>query len=236
MPLAVSIGAVSLSPDTPRIVAAAGEDGHAALATADGADVVEVRADLFEEPNPDILPALLAGLRGAGRPIILTVRSATEGGRPLDDAQRLALYEAGLPHADAIDVEIASESLVDRLLPAARTAGRTAILSVHALDVTPLPDGLRALVERARKLGADVPKVAAYAATLEDLRRLLTLTLAERAAGIVTLAMGPMGPLSRIVLPAAGSLLTYGHVGTPTAPGQLPVAELAELAARLFPS
>ena len=50
---------------------------------------------------------------------------------------------------------------------------------------------------------------------------------------VVTLAMGPMGPLSRLVLPAAGSLLTYGHVGAPTAAGQLPVRELAALLARL---
>src|SRR3989442_1234936 len=57
-----------------------------------------------------------------------------------------------------------------------------------------------------------------------------------RARGIVTLATGPAGPLSRLVLPAAGSLLAYGHVGHPTAPsGQLPVAELAALLRRLLP-
>ena len=35
---------------------------------------------------------------------------------------------------------------------------------------------------------------------------------------------------------AAGSLLTYGHVGRPTAPGQLGVAELAAELRRLYPS
>ena len=39
-----------------------------------------------------------------------------------------------------------------------------------------------------------------------------------------------------LVLPAAGSLLTYGAAGGGTAPGQQPVAELAALVARLFPS
>jgi 3-dehydroquinate dehydratase len=47
--------------------------------------------------------------------------------------------------------------------------------------------------------------------------------------------MGPLGPLSRIVLPAAGSLLTYGAAGHGTAPGQTPVAELTEAIGRLFP-
>src|SRR5262245_23149131 len=233
MPVALRIGAVTLSPDVPRIVAAAGEAGHGALAAAEGADVVEVRADLFDAPSPDMLPALLMGLRAAGRPIILTVRAATEGGRALDDARRLALYEAGLPHVDAIDVDIAAEAPPPRLVAAGRAANLTVILSAHALDGTPPTDELLRLVDRARELGGEVTKLATHATTPEDLRTLLAVTLAARASGIVTLAMGPLGPLSRVVLPAAGSLLTYGHVGTPTAVGQLPVAELAALFRRL---
>jgi 3-dehydroquinate dehydratase len=42
--------------------------------------------------------------------------------------------------------------------------------------------------------------------------------------------------LSRVLFPAAGSLLTYGHVGRPTAPGQLPLGELAALVRRFYPS
>src|SRR5439155_1524948 len=79
-------------------------------------------------------------------------------------------------------------------------------------------------------LRADLTKLVAHAADLGDLRVLLQVTLAARTRGIVTLATGPAGPLSRVVLPAAGSLLAYGHAGRPTAPsGQLPVAELAAL-------
>src|SRR5258706_489898 len=82
-------------------------------------------------------------------------------------------------------------------------------------------------------LGADVTKLVTHARDLDDLRVLLEVTLVARARGIVTLATGPAGPLSRVVLPAAGSLLTYGHVGRPTAPsGQLPLAELAALLRR----
>jgi 3-dehydroquinate dehydratase len=81
-----------------------------------------------------------------------------------------------------------------------------------------------------------VTKLAAHARDLADLRTLIGVTLATADRGIVTLALGPAGPLSRVVLPAAGSLLTYGHVGRPTAPsGQLPVAELAPLLRRLLP-
>jgi 3-dehydroquinate dehydratase I len=230
----LAIGNVALSADTPRIVAAGGEAELAALAAATDADLVEVRADLFDDPQPTALPAQLDRVRRAGRPVILTVRAVAEGGKPLDEARRRALYLAGLPHVDAIDVEIASGDLVAELLPRAREAGVTVVLSAHVLDGTPPEATLLALVDRAEALGADVTKLATRASTLEELRALVSVTLAARTRGVVTLALGPLGPLSRLVLPAAGSLLTYGHVGGPTAPGQLPVSELAPLVARLF--
>jgi 3-dehydroquinate dehydratase-1 len=229
-----AIGAVGLG-GAPRVVAAGGDAEVDALAAADGADLVELRADLFDDPRPDTVTAVLVRLRAAGRPIILTVRAAAEGGRPLDDGRRQEIYLAGLPYADAIDLEIASTALAREVLPAARAAGRTVILSAHALDATPPPATLLALIGRAETLGADLVKLAAHAPDLPALQTLLEVTLAARARGIVTLAMGPMGPLSRLVLPAAGSLLTYGRVGRPTAPGQLAAAELAALVRRLFP-
>jgi 3-dehydroquinate dehydratase type I len=230
----LAIGSVELSPDQPRIVAAGGEDEVAALATAEGADVVELRADLFADPRPETIGAALARLRAAGRPVILTVRAAAEGGRPVDDARRQAIYEAGLAAADAIDVEIASSALVAALVPRAKAAKRLVILSAHVLDATPPAAALLALVDRAAALGADVTKLATHASRLADVRTLLEVTLAARTRGVVTLAMGPLG-VSRILLPAAGSLLIYGHVGRPTAPsGQLPLAELAALVRRLY--
>ena len=231
-----AIGAVQLSTGTPRVVAAGGEAELDALTTAAGADVVELRADLFEDPRPETVTAALVRLRAAGRPIILTVRAAAEGGRPLDEARRHALYTAGLLHVDAVDLEIASGALVAEVAPRARATGRTVILSAHAFDAMPPEDALRVAIERAAELGADLTKIAALAGDAEELRRLLAVTLAARDRHVVTLAMGPMGPLSRLVLPAAGSLLTYGHVGRPTAPGQLGVAELAAELRRLYPS
>ncbi|TMB18511.1 MAG: type I 3-dehydroquinate dehydratase [Deltaproteobacteria bacterium] len=233
----LAIGSVPLSDRAPRIVAAGGEADLEALVGADGADLVELRADLCDDPRPETLPALLGRLRAGGRPVILTARAAAEGGRPMDEARRRALYTAGLPHADAIDVEVASTALAAELVPRARAAGKTVMLSAHALHATPPVAALLQLLDRAEALGADLTKLVAHAADLGDLRVLLEVTLAARTRGIVTLATGPAGPLSRVVLPAAGSLLAYGHAGRPTAPsGQLPVAELAALLRRLLPS
>jgi len=230
-----AIGGVTLGA-RPRIVAAGGEAELAALAAAEGADFVELRADLFADPEPAALAGALARLRAAGRPIVLTVRAAAEGGRALADARRTDLYAAGLPHADAIDVEIASAALVAELMPRARAAGRTVILSAHFLDAPPPTAELLGLVDRAEALGADVTKLAAHARNLDDVRTLLEVTLAARARGVATLAMGRVGAISRLCFPAAGSLLTYGSVGTPTAPGQLPVAELARLVRQFYPA
>ncbi len=229
------LGTVALGA-RPVVVAAGGESEVDALLTAAAADVVELRADLFADPQPAAVAAILGRLRAAGRPVILTVRAAGEGGKPLDDARRRALYDAGLAHADAIDLEIASTASITDLVPRARAAGRLVILSAHALDGTPAAGALRDLVELGFARGADVVKLATHARDLQDLRTLLEVTLAARPRGIVTLAMGPAaGPLSRLVLPAAGSLLTYGHVGRETAPGQLGVDELATLVRRFYP-
>src|SRR5262249_1748271 len=191
---------------------------------------------LSDDPTPDGTLAATERLRPARRPIVFTARAAAEGGRALPGELRAELYRLALPRVDAIDVEIASTTLAAELVPRARAAGRFVILSAHDFAATPAREWLLGRVERARALGADLAQIATPAATAEELRTLLEVTLAARPGGVVTLAMGPLGPLSRLVLPAAGSLLTYGAAGRGTAPGQLPVGELAALVARLFPS
>src|SRR5213080_2483519 len=84
----LAIGSVQLSDRAPRIVAAGGEADLEALVGAAGADLIELRADLCEDPRPETLPALLARLGACGRPVILTARAAAEGGRPLEEARR----------------------------------------------------------------------------------------------------------------------------------------------------
>src|SRR5438477_546702 len=192
----LAIGSVQLSNRAPRIVAAGGEAELEALATAGGADLVELRADLCEEPRPETLPALLARLRAGGRPLILTARAAAEGGRPMDEARRRALYTSGLPHADAIDVEIASTALAAELVPQARAAGKTVVLSAHVLHSTPPAAALLGLIDRAEALGADVTKLVTHARDLDDLRvlrREQLLLRAPRAPPLLAADARPLG-------------------------------------------
>src|SRR5881409_1084937 len=152
----LAIGSVELSDRAPRTVAAGGEAELEALAAAGG-------ADLGDDPRPETLPALLARLRAGGRPVILTARAAAEGGRPMDEARRHALYTSGLPHTDAIDVEIASTALAGELVPQARAAGKTVVLSAHVPHATPPAAALLGLIDRAEALGADVTKLVTHA-------------------------------------------------------------------------
>jgi 3-dehydroquinate dehydratase-1 len=231
----VRIGGLTLGA-RPCIVAAGGQNEIEALAAADGADVVELRADLFDDPSVARIVAALERVRTGGRPIVLTVRAEREGGRPMPEERRRAIYEAGLALVDAVDVEIASTALVATVVPAARRAGRTIVLSTHDFETTPARTELLARVARAFDAGADVAKIATQATTLAALQVLIDVTRGTAPLPVATLAMGPMGPLSRFVLAAAGSLLTYAAVGAPTAPGQMPLAELAALVRRLFPA
>ena len=229
------IGAVVLG-DRPCVVAAGGEHEVEALVAAAGADVVELRADLFDTPSVAGVTRALTRLREGRRPILLTARAASEGGRAMPEALRRDIYDAGLALADAVDVEIASMALASAIVPAARRAGRTVILSTHDVQTTPARTDLLARVARAFDAGAHVAKVATHATSLAHLRILIDVTRGLAPQPVATLAMGPMGPLSRLVLPAAGSLLTFASVGTPTAPGQMPLGELGPLMTRLFPA
>jgi len=235
MSRALALGPLRLTTRRPAIVAAGGEAELDALIGAADADAVEVRADLFAAPRADSVSAALRRVRGAGKPVILTVRHEREGGRPLDETRRRDIYAACLPDADAIDFEIASTMRDDPIVQVAREHGTLVVLSAHALDAMPSRDVLLGLAERAHALGADVTKLAAHAGDGDDVRTMLDVTLTLRDRNVVTVGMGPAGTLSRLVLPAAGSLWTYGHVGAPTAPGQLTVAELAALVRRFYP-
>jgi len=232
---ALQIGDLVLG-ERPRVVAAGGDAEVGALLAARGADLVELRIDLFDDPSTEQVTAALERLSGGGRPILATVRAASEGGRAMDERQRRELYEAALPYVQAIDVEIASRDLSAHLAPMAAARDCRLVLSAHDFDGTPAATVLTDLVGEGRSLGADLVKLATRVDDAHDLQTLLGVTLAERAQGIVTVGMGPFGALCRVVLPAAGSSLTYGCVGRPTAPGQLAVTDLRDLLDRLVPA
>ena len=193
-------------------------------------DWIEVRLDLTGLCG-GAWPELCAAAAKRGRPVLLTVRSAREGGRWRGrEAERTALLLRGLDAAAAVDVEIAAPAF-GLVAEAARQRGVAVVGSFH--DFRAVPDAARlATVEaRGRALGADVVKIAARVRSAADLARLFALP-AQATGPICVLGMGPKGTLARVALPAAGSCLAYGALEVATAPGQLRCRDLAKELAR----
>lgn len=202
--------------------------GAVKKAVAQGADLLEVRVDSFADLDPATLAENLKKLKKiSGLPIILTVRSRKEGGvRPLSDRTRAALFDALIPYSDMIDIELSSSGIMENVVNSAKRNGKTVIISHHNFKTTPGDGALRNIIEKSRKKGADIVKVAAHARSLDDLKRLAGVLLG--ADDLIIIAMGSIGAASRVFFPMLGSLITYGSITGSTAPGQLTLKEIKE--------
>jgi 3-dehydroquinate dehydratase-1 len=227
----------------PRIIAALAPRSLADL-PADGADrvapadLVEVRLDALQG-GPDAAAGVCRAVAGWGRPLLVTPRSGGEGGlRDWDMAARREVLQAVWqgPGVALVDVELRdSPQLLDWVL-SQRPAGVAVIASFHDFNGFPGEARLAALADEAAAKGADHFKAAVRVADLDQTARLACWTRERsQSQSLLSMAMGPAGTLSRIMGGAFGSWGTFGHLGTATAPGQLSVADLAELRDRLYP-
>jgi len=200
-------------------------------------DVIEWRIDYFEAiaDTPAVLEVARA-IRGAAgdAPIILTRRSVREGGEPiaLDDEGVVRLYDAVCAdhNVDFVDFEMSNDAEhVRRVVAAARKAATRVILSYHNFSYTP---GLAVLVQRfleAEQLGGDVAKVAVMPRDRSDVLTLLTATLeadAKARIPLISMSMGPLGSITRMVGGVFGSALSFAVGAGSSAPGQMPIADL----------
>jgi 3-dehydroquinate dehydratase-1 len=200
-------------------------------------DVVEWRVDFFEAIG-DTQAVLDAGraLRAAvgDTPVIFTRRSAKEGGTPipLDEAGVVALYGAvgasGL--VDFLDFEMGNDPAdVERVVAAAHAQRTRVILSYHNFGYTPGQDFLVQRFLEAERLGADVAKVAVMPRDRMDVLTLLAATATAHAKGgipLISMSMGPLGAVTRMVGGLFGSSLSFAVGDAASAPGQMPIADL----------
>jgi 3-dehydroquinate dehydratase I len=218
----------------PRIVAAITDRDLVDTGWATLADAIELRVDQCSDPTPAAAAAACDAAGRLGKPVITTVRWSAEGGSgALTDAQRLALYEALAPRADALDVELRS-ALCDEVVALARRQRRLAIVSAHFFDARPTRTALHSLLA-AGALRGDVVKIATTMRDTADLASLVDLMRFPGAPRIV-IGMGAAGAATRVFFPLLDSLLTYSFVGAPTAPGQLALAPLYDAMRQYSPA
>lgn len=224
---------VPISGETPEAVldAAANTIGHAV-------DIVEWRADGLDELSPESITATAFALDEIlADPLLLTVRTRTEGGSAdIDDETYAELVLAGIAARNAafVDVEFRRDAhIVARLVDAARRAGVGVILSAHDFVATPSKEQLRELFEAMCSVSPDVVKIAVMPQDARDVLALLEIALDVREAhpdqAFVSIAMGALGVVSRIAAGAFGSVATFGTIGAASAPGQIDADELRRM-------
>jgi 3-dehydroquinate dehydratase-1 len=211
---------------------------EAATVVAKQPDVIEWRVDYFGD-IADTAAVLDAGraLRAAvgDGPVIFTRRSTKEGGEPIaiGDEDVVRLYDAvgasGL--VDFVDFEMGNDAdHIRRVRESARRHGTRLILSYHNFGYTP---GVEFLVQRfleAERLGGDVAKVAVMPRDRGDVLALLAATSQAEAKAripLISMSMGPLGAVTRMIGGVFGSSLSFAVGAGSSAPGQLPIADLA---------
>jgi 3-dehydroquinate dehydratase I len=206
----IKIGNVSLGQPPKVVLVVMGNSRSLGSAKKRGIDILEARVDLFGKNKLLRLREEMKAIRRWGLPVIGTVRSKKEGGKlKIADRRRVELYKDILPYVNALDIELSSTSILPLVAGQVRSARKVLILSHHNFSQTPSRSTLLKITHQAKRLSADMIKIATFVRSEKDILRLLSFTYQNRGQSLVTMAMGRLGGFSRILLPAAGSLLAY---------------------------
>lgn len=216
--------------------APSGQAHQARLAQQQGAQALELRADLLADPTQvraalDAVRAALEAAPGACRlPLLLTYRSATEGGKGAGHGQGYEDYLASLlqlrPAVAAVDIEMACPAS-KALVAEAKAGGYDVVGSCHDFTATPSAAQITQKLAQITAAGADITKVAYMPRTAQDVAALRHA--AHDFAGayphqpLIAISMGQLGAPSRTDLV---NCLTFATIadGAASAPGQATIA------------
>lgn len=204
-------------------------------ARAASVDLIEVRLDTFPRIILQNSSVFLRALKTRfKKPLLLTLRSSREGGdASLTNRQRTDVIMGCLSVCDLVDVEIRETAFAREITWAAHRINKDVIHSVHDFKAGVRLSVYAAWSALSRRMGGDIFKIAVTPRNNDDLEIFLKWGLTLKNPGKVLIGMGAAGVMSRVVGFSFGSLLTYGHLGSPAAvggsaaPGQLSVRDLA---------
>lgn len=189
-------------------------------------DVLEFRLDALVD-HVDEIEHTLSSIKV---PVLLTARHPAEGGmNHLSLAKRRSLLLRLLPFASLVDVELRSVKMLADVIAAAKSRGVRVVVSDHHFLKTP---PLASLLKRERAAfhaGADIFKLATNTSKVRDFTTLLDFISQKKKRPRAVMGMGVFGKVSRLALAKAGSVLNYGFLDRPNAPGQWEARELKRL-------
>ena len=200
-------------------------------------DLLEWRIDFFAaigEAKAVVDTALAIRKASGGIPVLLTRRNVTEGGNaiPIDEAAVVAMYTAACQAqcVEVIDYELSNAPAdLKHLRVVSAANGIAMIMSYHNFQMTPDAATLDSKFVAAERLGADVAKVAVMPKTEQDVLTLLAATdTARQKVGVplISMSMGGVGSLSRIMGWVYGSAATFAVGKSSSAPGQIAIEDL----------
>lgn len=218
--------------------APSGQAHQARLAQQQGAQALELRADLLADPTQvraalDAVRAALEAAPGACRlPLLLTYRSATEGGKGAGHGQGYedylaSLLQLGLPVA-AVDIEMACPAS-KALVAEAKAGGYDVVGSCHDFTATPSRAQIAEKLVQITADGADITKVAYMPRSAQDVAALRhaahDFADAYPHQPLIAISMGQLGAPSRTDL---ANCLTFATIadGAASAPGQATIAHV----------
>lgn len=218
--------------------APSGQAHQARLAQQQGAQALELRADLLADPTQvraalEAVRAALEAAPGACRlPLLLTYRSATEGGKGAGHGQGYedylaSLLQLGLPVA-AVDIEMACPAS-KALVAEAKAGGYDVVGSCHDFTATPSRAQIAEKLVQITADGADITKVAYMPRNAQDVAALRhaahDFADAYPHQPLIAISMGQLGAPSRTDL---ANCLTFATIadGAASAPGQATIAHV----------
>jgi len=190
-----------------------------------GVGLLEIRVDLFKKLDPAYIISQVQKRKLLRIPLLLTVRNQKNEGalKEFADDKKWQIINAVLPLVDMIDIELSSP-LLKQTLNLSRKLGKKVIVSSHYLQGT--PKHLENIFKKSLSTRADIVKIAAKANSFDDVMTMINFTHRHHQHNLITMSLGPLGAISRLILPAAGSQYTYTFLNKPTASGQVDVKTL----------
>jgi len=208
---------------------------------AEVADTIELRLDCLDDLESAsrefgisrTVPEGDVESRAIGRPLILTLRCAEQGGHAsVDYDSRRRFWSSVKPPATDCFLDLEYDLVQGLSGTKSFDADWEQIICSHH-DFNGVPPDLERIYEAMAATPAGIVKIAVQANDATDC--LSVFELLERAQledrELIAIAMGPAGIMTRVLGPSRGSFLTYGSLDdeSATAPGQVTARELRDV-------
>lgn len=202
-------------------------------------DLLEWRADFLEKiSDASYVLSIVDEISSASDiPLLFTIRSEKEGGEKIDltelEIVQLLIKVCENTAVEMIDFEVSNNpENIYELRRISQENNKQLVLSYHNFDCTPSNSEMTKRVFMAEFFGADIAKIAVMPGNKDDVLKLLEFTReADQALSIpiISMSMGQIGSLSRIIGWSYGSIITFGLGVQSSAPGQVPIGKLREI-------